>query len=172
MNDQLYSIHEFPNAAALNPQILGELDRLIDSPAVRRSHFFHGRFENLYIPLDSIPVVSDVLCFARQAAAERLRCHVEQLRAGFWFNLMPPGAVTSLHSHEEDDELMSAAYYISVPDASGDLILRPDSNEIRITPREGRLVLFAPSLLHEVAENRSSRTRLSIGINIGPVPDA
>lgn len=172
MNDQLYSIHEFPDAAGLNLQILSELDRLIDSPAVRRSHFFHGRFENLYIPLDHIPLVGEVLRFARQAAAEELSCAADELRAGFWFNLMPPGAVTSLHSHEEDDEVRSAVYYISVPDDSGDLILRPDSGEIRITPGEGRLVLFPPSLPHEVAENRSSRTRLSIGINIGPLPAA
>ncbi|MBI5042085.1 MAG: hypothetical protein HZB57_13065, partial [Gammaproteobacteria bacterium] len=47
-------------------------------------------------------------------------------------------------------------------------ILYPPNGPVRITPQEGRLVLFLPDLPHEVAENRSAETRLSIGMNIGP----
>ena len=49
-----------------------------------------------------------------------------QLRHGFWFNEMHPGHRTTLHSHEELDELLSAVYYVSCPDDSGRLILHDD----------------------------------------------
>jgi len=84
---------------------------------------------------------------------------------------MQAGHSTSTHTHEEDDELLSGVYYISVPKESGDLILgdvSKDEKRIRITPEEGEFIFFSPKLLHAVEENQSSELRLSIGVNFGP----
>jgi len=88
---------------------------------------------------------------------------------GFWFNAMGPGHRTAPHHHDENDELLSAVYYIRVPENSGDLILHTAGKSISIHPQEGKLVLFAPALLHEVTTNLSAELRLSVAVNIGPV---
>ncbi len=104
--------------------------------------------------------------FALRAAREILQ--QAKLHHGFWFNEMQPGHSTTLHSHEELDELLSAVYYINSPPDSGRLILHDDEARISVTPRPGLLVLFPPDLPHEVEENRSDRVRLSIAFNFGP----
>ena len=81
---------------------------------------------------------------------------------------MQPGQRTSLHSHEELDECLSAVYYVTCPDDSGRLILHDDEAKIVIDPRPGLLVLFPPDLPHEVEENRGRGTRLSVAFNFGP----
>ena len=133
---------------------------------VRRTHQLHGRFENTYIDADWIPEIKSVLRFALDNARAALAR--KRLRHGFWFNEMAPGDRTSLHAHEELDELLSAVYYARCSDDSGDLILHDDNARIVVTPREGMLVLFPPDLPHEVTENRSDTTRLSVAFNFGP----
>ncbi len=97
-----------------------------------------------------------------------LGTEADTLRAGFWFNAMEAGQQTALHHHDENDELLSAVYYIRVPENSGDLILHDDDRRVCIQPQEGKLVMFAPHVLHEVTVNYSSELRLSVGMNIGP----
>jgi quercetin dioxygenase-like cupin family protein len=80
---------------------------------------------------------------------------------------MQQGHVTQPHRHDVDGELISAVYYIRVPSDSGDLILTGDSRQKTILPREGMFVFFQPDVLHEVTENKSGATRLSIGMNFG-----
>ena len=80
---------------------------------------------------------------------------------------MPPGAITTKHSHDDDDELLSCVYYVAVPDNSGDLIIHTDNENLRINPEEGMFVFFKPDVMHEVTENLSSESRLSIAINFG-----
>jgi hypothetical protein len=163
-----YTSIDYPDAPALNPRVRAVFDAQQRANGLMRSHFFHGRFENIYLPLERIPELRPLLEFAARAAGGILGVPGRNLRTGFWFNLMRPGDVTTRHTHDEDDELLSAVYYLSVPPASGDLILYPPSGPVRITPREGQLVLFSPSLAHEVGENRSAETRLSVGMNFGP----
>jgi hypothetical protein len=55
-----------------------------------------------------------------------------------------------------------------VPENSGDLILHTAGSSISIRPQEGKLVLFAPAILHEVTTNLSAELRLSVAVNIGP----
>lgn len=164
----LYHVHDYPDAAELNPRIRAEFAAAVEATDLRRSHYFNGRFENLYVPLARIPALHAVLRFVERTAEPLLNRPARSLRIGFWFNLMRPGDATTLHTHDDDDELLSAVYYLCVPPESGDLILQPPAGPVRVTPQEGRLVLFAPDLPHAVAENRSSLTRLSVGMNIGP----
>ena len=156
-----------PDPAPLNRRLLERFGAVKDDPGHRRSHHFHGRYENLYIERDKIPDIQPLLDTVEQAA-QRLLGHREALRFGFWFNAMGPGHRTTAHSHEEDDELLSAVYYVSVPENSGDLLLYADPATIRISPEAGLLVMFPPSLEHAVEENRGDALRLSIAFNFGP----
>lgn len=115
-----------------------------------------------------IPDIADVLALVKQQAGRHLGLAAEALKAGFWFNAMGPGQRTFPHHHDENDELLSAVYYIRVPENSGDLILHAAGERICIRPEEGKLVLFAPTVLHEVTINRSEELRLSVAFNIGP----
>lgn len=132
---------------------------------VKRTHLFNGRYENIYITGKHIAELDALLEEACTYASELL--DIDDLQAGCWFNNMPPGAITTVHSHDDDDELLSAVYYVMVPDNSGDLIIHSDNENLRITPEAGMFVFFKPDVVHEVTENLSSHDRLSIGINFG-----
>jgi predicted 2-oxoglutarate/Fe(II)-dependent dioxygenase YbiX len=62
-------------------------------------------------------------------------------------------------------------YYIRVPEDSGDLVLHDNGKKVSIQPREGKLVMFAPRVLHEVTANLGSELRLSVAMNVGPADD-
>ena len=132
---------------------------------IRRSHLFNDRYENIYLTSVQIPRLEQLLTEACEHASRFLG--INNLQAGCWFNHMPPGAVTTVHSHDDDDELMSAVYYVSVPENSGNLVIHHNGKHHVITPREGMFVFFAPDVVHEVSKNMSTRDRLSIGFNFG-----
>ncbi|MDX2457462.1 MAG: putative 2OG-Fe(II) oxygenase [Gammaproteobacteria bacterium] len=138
---------------------------------IRQSHHFAGRFENIYIEEADIPDIARVLDVVKQQAGQLLGIPVDKLKAGFWFNAMEAGHRTTLHHHDENDELLSAVYYIRVPGNSGDLILHDAGKQVSIQPQAGKLVMFAPGVLHEVTANLGSGLRLSVGMNIGPAGD-
>lgn len=156
------------NSHALNASLYARYRALIGSEHIRQTHFFAGRFENSYIDLADIPEITTVLTRVKQQAELKLGLAEETLKVGFWFNAMGPGQRTAPHHHDENDELLSAVYYIRVPENSGDLILHIADNSIRISPQEGKLVLFAPAVVHEVTTNLSPELRLSVAMNIGP----
>lgn len=155
----------------LNASLLERFMELRDSDRVRQSHYFGGRFENIYINEADIPDIAMVLNAVKLQAGQLLGIPVDTLKAGFWFNAMDAGQRTTLHHHDENDELLSAVYYIRVPQNSGNLILHEDGKEILIQPEEGKLVMFAPAMLHEVTANLGSGLRLSVGMNVGPADD-
>jgi hypothetical protein len=157
-----------PEWQVVNKQILSEFSRHHSHPD-RQSHFFHGRFENLYLDADRIPSVGVLLDAALESAADILQQPKSSLKCGYWFNLMSPGHVTSWHTHDEDDELLSCVYYLDVPENSGDLKLRLSETVQSITPENGMFVFFSPMLEHAVGENKSGQPRLSLAINFGPV---
>ena len=157
---------DLPQAETLNPALSAAYYREHNRAEVRRSHHFGGRYENIYVSADRLPELAPVREFALSAAAQMLGR--ESLHHGFWFNEMQPGQRTTLHTHEEHDELLSAVYYLSCTANSGRLILHDDDALISVTPRPGLLVLFPPDLPHEVEENASDQVRLSIAFNFGP----
>ena len=153
------------SAKLLNETLLdGFLEHQHDR-GVKRTHLFNGRYENIYLTPREIPRLRDLLEEACDHAGRILGC--DDLQAGCWFNFMPPGAVTTLHSHDDDDELLSAVYYVSAADNSGDLVIHQNNSTYAIAAEEGKFVFFAPDVPHEVTRNLSSASRLSIGINFG-----
>ncbi len=99
---------------------------------------------------------------------------------GLWINISEPGDRNDWHYHQFT--VLSAVYYVSVPDGSGDLRLeRPDiqahywrrssgddprtSQIYRYTPNPDDLLIFPAYLRHDVEANRSSEPRISIAMN-------
>ena len=159
------------NPHTLNASLYARYMELVGSDRIRQTHYFAGRFENSYIAETDIPGITSLLTHVKLQAGRSLGQAVETLKIGFWFNAMGPGQLTAPHHHDENDELLSAVYYIRVPENSGDLILHDAGNSISIRPQEGKLVLFAPNLLHEVTANLSPELRLSVAMNIGPADE-
>ena len=152
----------------LNTGLYDRFMALSGTDRMRQTHFFAGRFENTYIDKADIPEIAVVLEVLQQQAGQLLDMPVEKLKVGFWFNAMEAGDRTSLHHHDENDELLSAAYYIRVPEDSGTLVLHEADRQVSIQPEEGKLVMFAPGLPHEVTAHRGAGLRLSVGMNVGP----
>jgi hypothetical protein len=161
-----FTIVSLPNWESVNGAVLREFSLCRETPD-RHSHLFHGRFENLYIDKARMPSMQVLLDRAAGQAAGILGITPSRLKYGYWFNLMHPGHVTSLHSHDEDDELLSCVYYLDVPTNSGDLVLELAEGSKYITPESGMFVFFPPYLEHAVTENRSKLPRLSLAINFG-----
>lgn len=166
-NPDYYALY-LPDAAALNQALYEGYLHHADADETRRSHFYEGRYENLYISREKLPEIAAILEHACQGAAQILGVDAGTLRAGLWFNAMPPGSRTLKHAHDDDDELLSAVYYVRVAEHSGNLLLYSGNFVTQVTPQEGMFVFFPPDVQHEVTENRSNQTRLSLGINIGP----
>ena len=157
----------FQQKPDINAKLAAGFLRYQHSPDIRKTHLFHGRYENIYLGEEQIPEIALLLQEARKLASEYLA--TDNLRAGCWFNAMPPGAITTRHSHDDDDELLSGVYYVHVPADSGDLILYDTKPPTRITPVTGQLIFFPPDVDHEVTRNNSTEDRLSIGMNFGPI---
>ena len=155
------------NAADVNAGILAGFEALRDAPDLQRSHYFAGRYENIYVPQARLPALGPVLEAARRGAAEFLGQPGLELAVGFWINEMGPGHVTLPHRHDEDDELVSGVYYVQVPEHAGELVLTLGAVTTRVVPVAGQFVFFPPHVWHEVTENLSNATRMSIGMNFG-----
>lgn len=158
---------DLPDAVALNRALLQAYRDQLAAGAERRSHFFEGRYENIYIARARLPAIEPVL---RAACAMTARLHggtAADYRAGYWFNDTPPGGRTLPHTHDDDDELLSCVYYVEVPANAGCLVVEEGGQRLVVRPRAGRMVFFDPAALHWVTPNLSSGHRLSVGINVG-----
>jgi len=96
-----------------------------------------------------------------------------------WINLNPPGSYHSLHYHT--NSLFSGVYYFDVPDDVPGIafensrkhcveIFPTEWNEYNVhsynfSVAEGDLILFPSHMYHEVLENTSDKTRVSIAFN-------
>jgi len=152
----------------VNSRICDTLRTRISGGLALGSHYFDGRYENLYLSREQIPEVETILRFAKACASTVLADVDERLGCGFWFNLMQAHDVTGRHSHDDSDELLSGVYYLEIPAGAGNLLLFPESEEtVVIEPVAGRLVLFAPQIAHEVEAGVFCGDRISIGMNFG-----
>ena len=158
------------NAPNINPDIEKSFLKHHNNADIRKTHLFEGRYENIYLNEQHIPALKPLLNEAVALAEDIV--NIQNLRAGYWFNYMPPGATTTLHTHDDDDELLSCVYYVNVPDNSGNLIIYDDTDDnrqkkIEIQSRTGDFIFFKPDVRHEVTKNNSPEHRLSIGFNFG-----
>lgn len=161
-----FSIFTLKTAKQINASLYSDFLNISPGDNIKRTHLFNGRYENLYIEKSSIPTITPILDFANSCAKKLLNSD-QELDIGYWFNDMPPESITIPHTHDDDDELLSGAYYVKVPENSGNLILTKNEIHKTITPVEGQLILFKPDCLHEVTKNNCSSHRLSIGMNFG-----
>ncbi len=159
------------DSGPVNATLIEQHQQAVASGNCRQTHFFNGRFENTYIDIENIPSLQSVTDMVKFYAGQILAEDIETLKFGFWFNAMQPGNNTSLHTHEEYEEKLSAVYYISAPPDSGDLLIHNQIHSkdkiIRITPVAGQIVMFRPEVPHEVATNQSRELRLSVAFNFG-----
>jgi uncharacterized protein (TIGR02466 family) len=167
---QLYQKFTSKNAVLINANLAAGFLKQQNNPDIRKTHLFEGRYENIYLNEQHIPELTVLINEAVSLAEDLL--NVKNIRAGYWFNSMPPGASTTLHTHDDDDELLSGVYYVHVPENSGNLIIYDDSDKsqpktIEITPKTGEFIFFKPDVRHEVSRNNSAEHRLSIGMNFG-----
>lgn len=151
----------------VNQTVLEQFELLTDDDFIIKTHLFNGRYENLYLSEDKIPALSVIVNAALDNAEKILNIKKEKLATGFWMNAMGPGDVTTLHTHDDDDELLSCVYYIKVPEDSGDLVIIDNKVRVVVKPEEGNFVLFSPGTAHEVTKNNSEQSRLSIAFNFG-----
>jgi hypothetical protein len=172
LQNSIIHIGHLPDASEINRQIMDGYHHLSEQDFSRRSHFINGRHENLYLDIQRIPALGQVLAQATTFAASLLGLPEQALKRGFWFNDMGPGEATSKHDHDEDDELLSAVYYIHAPEKSGSLLIHDRHSLTEVTPQAGMFVFFAPQVLHSVSVNQSCEKRLSIGMNFGPAGTA
>jgi hypothetical protein len=168
MNSLPYHVFRLTEHLEINARVVQAFLAPKIQEQARKSHYFHGRYENIYIESTLLRGIDELRHFWNLCAADVLELNPDELKNGFWFNLMAPGQRTTLHSHDDDDELLSGVYYLQVPPGnSGTLVLHHASQRFEVEPEEGKLVLFAPDCLHEVTENQTPLPRLSIGINFG-----
>jgi hypothetical protein len=168
--NSLVHIGFMPDAVEINRQIMKAYLQLEEQDFLKRTHFFGGRYENLYLQRERIPAIGRVLEQAENYADSIVQNFAGQLRSGFWVNDMGPNAVTTEHDHDEDDELLSAVYYVQVPQNSGELNIIDRHSRTIIAPQAGMIVFFAPTVRHSVSRNNSGGRRISLGMNFGPVP--
>ena len=153
----------------VNEKIVKKFNQLKEEDFKDKTHLFHGRYENIYLDVNKIPELDIIINTALSNAGKILKVKKENLAFGFWLNSMAAGDVTTAHTHDDDDELLSCVYYIKVPNESGDLIITENNKKIIIKPKEGNFIFFSPDTLHEVSKNKSEQSRLSIAFNFGLV---
>lgn len=158
------------DAERINGPLAAAFRSLSDADFTRRTHYFGGRYENLYLERHRIPEVAAVLATAERFARAILGWD-RGLRCGFWLNAQGPGQSTTPHNHDENDELLSGVYYVQVPPDSGDLVLLDGWFRVHVTPAAGLMLFFPPQLMHQVETNRSGELRLSLAFNFGPADD-
>jgi len=168
INNSRIHIGFMPVSAEINQQIIAAYAQLREQDLSKRSHFFGGRYENLYLERERIPAIARMLKQAELYAADLLHMSQNKLRSGFWINDMGPGEVTTEHDHDEYDEMLSGVYYVKVPQNSGELVIIDKHSRTLLSPQAGMFVFFAPDVLHSVSQNLSGERRISIGMNFGP----
>ncbi len=157
----------------LTPHQLTDIDQYLhnllqhEDGKLKKTHFFNQRYENIYLKSIEHPALSSLIGESLELCADLLQTKPDELSISYWFNLMEPGHSTTLHRHDDLDELISGVVYLTVPENSGDLIIEDIDQKITLKPVIGNFIFFDPTTPHAVTENKSSSHRLSIGMNFG-----
>ena len=97
----------------------------------------------------------------------------------FWAVVHKNGEMTNLHSHESHDNYsrgphVSAAFWVQVPENSGDFVFQYNPNkymvsETTIKSVEGFFLMFDSTVKHRVTENLSDNHRIVVSMNFSLV---
>jgi hypothetical protein len=80
-----------------------------------------------------------------------------------WFNINSKGNSNNWHHHGAHPFV--GVLYITVPEFSGDIEFKHDTETYLYTPAPGEFLAFPGSLEHRVLENQSTENRISLAIN-------
>tara|TARA_E500000331_G_C17032579_1_gene615801 strand:- start:52 stop:633 length:582 start_codon:yes stop_codon:yes gene_type:complete len=85
-----------------------------------------------------------------------------------WVHVHEKNMSTDKHNHYPLD--VSAVFYVSVPDGSGDIVFHPSHNKYQpqrtsFPPEEGVFYIFPGILDHSVTRNNSNERRISLSCN-------
>ena len=162
------------NSKSINSVILGELRGSEDIHTY--SHKINDRFENTYVPISEVPITRRFINQATKIANDIygknmrvLHTHRGKPIDGFWFNVMKSGDITGLHKHNKNAYL-SSAYYLTVPEDSGNIVFREGGKEFEIKSMSGELLIFPSQLSHKVLRSNSSQERISMAMNFYTLP--
>ena len=162
--------------------LLVEVDRRRQSdPGVSLSNV-GGYHSTGFVPTSGEPYLSQVVAeTGRRIDGITSDLGLGKLRLnGLWINVSEPGDRNDWHYHQFT--VLSAVYYVQVPDQSGDLrVERPDiqshywrrsagtdprtAQVWSYRPQGGDLLIFPAYLRHDVEANQSKRARVSIAMN-------
>jgi len=97
----------------------------------------------------------------------------------YWAIVHGKGETTQLHSHENNKNYaagphISAAFWVKVPDNSGDFVFQYNPNkymvsETTIKSVEGFFLMFDSTVKHRVTENLSDNHRIVVSMNFNLV---
>jgi len=148
---ELIKEHFLPISDALKENVL-ELEHQIDTAHGSNAGGWQGVIRDIFNDLSWIKDLRQSIEALSNKKTER-----------FWFNINRPGEYNKWHQHFPDGE--SCVLYIKVPKNSGDIVFRKDTEHLTITPKEGMIIIFPGWLEHQVLENKSSDTRISLATN-------
>jgi uncharacterized protein (TIGR02466 family) len=163
------------------------MDRKAGQGARGQSHVAgSGGSEDIAITLELVPAAREIVeAFAyhcnRIAGETGWDLEAKEFRiTGLWVHVTPPDANTRNHHHLPNH--LSCAYYLKTPAGCGNLRLVDDRKYralepnaarvdaitgkfVEIPARERLMVVFPGSTSHQVGENTSGQSRISLGMN-------
>ena len=80
----LYQVVALDQPDRLNDALYERFMTLSGTDRARQTHFFAGRFENIYLDAADIPEIAVVLDVVRHQAGQLLDVPADRLKAGFW----------------------------------------------------------------------------------------
>ena len=180
---------------SVNQAILDEMSRIdwqAEHEKSGRMDEVRGRYmEDVFITTELVPssmTIVQAFVHSCERIAEELEWDLvnhEVRVSDLWAHVTPPGKNTQPHHHFPDH--LSCAYYVRTPEACGNLrltddrryrVLEPKSRTsnaitgrfVEIPATEGLMVIFPSWLSHQVGENQSNESRVSLSMNAALVP--
>ena len=87
MNPLIISKYD-ESCASLNSSLATKLLNLSEEQILKQTHFFEGRYENIYVDVKQFPELQHILNRAKEHAAEILEHDPDTLKIGCWINIM------------------------------------------------------------------------------------
>jgi uncharacterized protein (TIGR02466 family) len=155
--------------------------RVLSNRGGWQSHDFHPEYSIAVFQDLVSKVVEQSDSILQQDYGITDRCTVVN---NFWININTRASSNQVHSHP--GAFLSAVYYISAPQGSGNICFERDAKDSFILgtfhlsgktpvsgvtceypPIEGRLMLFPGWLSHSVIPSQTDEERISIAFNVG-----